>query len=346
MRFINAHCIEYTPDRFLSFDDVLLLPQMSNIPSRNDPSIKLTTRFTSRTSLSIPIISANMDSITESKMAITMGKLGGAGILHRFYKDYNKWLADVKLVNEALNRVAFSIGLAHQDLERIDDVLKISKQRPIVCIDVANAQTEMMYNHVLNIRKKYGGDIEIIAGNVCTPAAIASLASAGVDAVKVGVGPGSVCSTRVVTGVGCPQFSSIVLARNTVYSLQKNIGIIADGGIRNSGDIVKALAAGADSVMIGRLLAGTDQAAIPNLYRGQASQSFLEDRGKTDVSAEGESITVNPTGSAGKIIHQLVGGLKSGMTYTNSRSIPELYNNATFIEITNSARIEGTPHAV
>lgn len=372
MQFINAHNVPYTPSNWLSFDDVLLIPKESDLESRNDPRIQLNTKFTSNLDLRIPLISANMDTVTGAKMVKAIGSKGGFGILHRFYESPETYLADISEVIDAFNIVAFSVGAAANELNFVEEVLKKTQaQHYIVCVDVAHGHLRKCIQQVRNLRKAFGTNVQIIAGNVCTASATADLVYAGVNAVKVGVGPGSHCTTREVTGHGLPQLSAIMQCRMALNGLVKsNVALIADGGIRTSGDIIKALAAGADSVMIGRLFAATQESPgvlfqqFPGgayraeyseiskeyisykKYRGQSSQDFLNSIGKTGVTSEGESSYIKYRGSVIPIIDSLVQGIRSGLSYAGCPDLTKLSEYATFIEISQNAHIEGTPHGV
>lgn len=382
MEFVNAHLIKYEPTNFLSFDDVSLMPKYSSFDSRNDSKISTSARLMTDMNLKVPILSANMDTVTASEMCIAMHNAGGMGILHRFYGKFNEstkrwepnkslWLDDVKRVQDYTGRVAISIGASPKDVDLVGEILKFTKT-PIVLVDTAHGHLKLSLAQINLLSKTYGSNIRIIGGNVCTAQATQAIIAAGANCVKVGVGPGSNCSTRVVTGCGIPQLSAIMMARRVVSGMQSNATVIADGGIRNSGDIVKALAAGADTVMIGGLLAGTketsgeltdqfggsfkvpeirpgakkpDYSGAYKLYRGQSSAHFLEDLGREDVSAEGVHRYIPYKDiSATEVIKNLVGGLRSGMSYCGASTLDKLHESATFVEISQNSHIEGTPH--
>ena len=473
----------------LSFDDALLIPRRSSIRSRKKVITK--SRFTRKIWLSIPIVSAAMDTVTESRMAIAMAREGGIGVIHRFMPaekqaeevlkvkraeniviedpytvDPEMSVGDAKrlmkrlrvsglivvdkerrvlgiltrrdvlfedddrLVKDAMTPrsemivakpgismeeaeeifrkykveklplvdendrlkglitsvdlvkrkmypnasrdsrgrllAAAAIGVREESIRRADLLVKAGVD--VIVIDVAHGHTEMVIDIVKRLRRTYGDEIEIVAGNVVTPEGVEDLASAGVDAVKVGIGPGSVCTTRIVAGVGVPQLTAIMMCSEKAREL--DIPIIADGGIRYSGDIVKALAAGASTVMIGRLLAGTDESpgaiVVRNgrkykIYRGMASlyamlgrevreagneAEALLDASEYSYYAEGVEAYVPYTGSVSEVIKQLVAGLRSGMSYLGARTIEELRENAVFIRITESGFRESLPHDV
>lgn len=382
MQFINAHNVKYTPDKFLSYNDVLLLPHRSDLTSRNDAKIDLSTKFTSNINLNTPILSANMDTISEADMVLAMASHGGFGILHRFYNDKERFRADVEKIVTKYSGIAFSIGTNPDDLSIVNDITKIyEKAQIVVCVDVANGHLRKSLDQISKLRKTFGSRIQIIGGNVCTPQGVMDLVSHGVDAVKIGIGGGSLCSTRLVTGHGMPMLTSIIQARQTINALQSNVAIIADGGIKTSGDIVKALAAGADSVMVGGLLAATVETPGPRYiktssfnglwkyeeldlvnnteeaykefnfiqykkYRGQSSKDFMDSIEKVNVAPEGEHTYLPCRGPVGDILKNLIGGIRSGMTYTGAKNLHELSEKALFIEIGQHGYIEGTPHGV
>ena len=473
----------------LSFDDVLLVPRRSSIRSRREVDTR--SRFTKRIWLNIPIVSAAMDTVTESRMAITMAREGGIGVIHRFMpaqkqaeevskvkraenividkpatirpeatvreaKDLMSFLGisgllvvdeenrllgiitrrdvifedDGKLVKECMTPkenmiiagpevsledarevfrkhkieklplvdedgklkglitsvdlvkreaypsasrdskgrllAAAAIGVREREIERAK--LLVEADVDVLVIDVAHGHSEMCVEMVRRIRKIYGDEVEVVAGNVATREGVEDLASAGADAVKVGIGPGSVCTTRLVAGVGVPQLTAVVKCAEAAERM--GVPIIADGGIRESGDIVKALAAGADTVMIGKLLAGTDESpgavVLKNgrrykIYRGMASMyamlgrefrlreneaEALLDASEYSYYAEGVEAYVPYTGSASDVIKRLVAGLRSGMSYLGARNIEELKRNAVFIRVTAASLRESAPHDV
>lgn len=355
MKFINAHGVEYVPNRWLTFDDVTLMPQYSNIPSRNDPSIKLDSKLTPEITLPTPIISANMDTVTGARMAIALGRLGGLGILHRFYPSKDLWWADIQQVVTEFNAVAFSVGLAESDADLVGEVLSLT-ENVIVCVDTAHGDSQKSLLQIKRIKTNFPA-ATIIGGNVCTPDGAERLISQGASVAKVGISSGSCCSTRVITGHGMPLLSSIIAIRNRINNLQTNTGLIADGGIRNSGDAVKALAAGANCVMLGRIFAGAEETPETVVetpdgpmkrYRGQSSADFMASIGKSGVTPEGVSGLVPYTGPVENTMLDFLGGIRSGMTYSGARTLsgdPQSLNRkAIFAEISTAAYIEGTPH--
>ena len=472
----------------LTYDDVLLEPKHSSIASRRD--VDTATRFSRRISMAIPIVSANMDTVTESAMAIAMARMGGIGVVHRFLpidrqaeevrrvKRVEGWVIEdpytigpddrvsdartamvrhgvsglpvvdadghlvgivtsrdilfasdsepvrtrmtprerlitapavggislardlmeqhrvekIPLVDESNQlrglvtakdlvrslqfpystkdakgrlRVAAAIGVVGDYLERAHAL--VNAEVDALVVDVAHGDADHTIHAVQAVRAALGS-VELVAGNVATASGTAALIDAGVDAVKVGVGPGSICITRVVAGVGIPQLTAVM---DCAREAQRQGGpIIADGGIRNSGDITKALAAGASSVMLGNLLAGTTespgltirrggrpykisrgmasaQATLARLSREEPHRGWAEwEEDLERVVPEGVEAVVPYRGDVGEILFQLVGGLRSGMSYCNARTLEELRRNATFVRITDAGRRESGPHDV
>ncbi len=472
------------PDTALTYDDVLLTPQYSDVKSRRKLSTR--TKLTADIEMQIPIVSANMDTVTEHKMGIVMAREGGFGIIHRFMTideqvmqiqrvkkaesfvvenpitlnekssvgdawrlvnetdtggivivDKNNRVVGIVTTRDMLfenhnNRpiteimtskvitapletqleeaekflhkyrieklplvdgkgclkglitlkdimkiakfpkatkdsrghlaVGAAVGVKDSELKRVERLLEVGADAIIV--DIAHGDSELEINIVRQIRKNFP-QAQIIGGNVATGEGTQRLIDAGVDAVKVGVGPGSICITRIVAGAGVPQLTAVM--QSAEVARPQGIPIIADGGIRTSGDIVKALAAGASSVMVGSLLAGADES--PGMVmtrkghrykvsRGMASLKANLARkareGENDISkeeieeyvSEGVEAAVPYRGSTREIIKQLVGGLQSGMSYTNAHSIEELYEKARFVRITSVGLRESHPHDV
>lgn len=467
----------------LTFDDVLLVPKRSPVRSRRD--VDLSTNLSKNIKLNIPIVSANMDTVTESAMAISMAHNGGIGIIHRFMPierqveevqkvkraesviiehpyttGPNATMADAKRMmqekgvngllvvdtkgkllgiltardllfeNNESRRVSELMtpmeklhtaraGASIDDARQLLRKYKIEKvplvdeegylrglitskdmvtlaERPQACkdskgqlivgaavgiregyldraralvdagvdvivVDVAHGHSEWVLEVVRKLKKELGG-VDVIAGNVATPEGTKDLIVAGADAVKVGIGSGSICITRIVTGAGVPQLTAVMECAEAARAL--NVPIIADGGIRNSGDITKALAAGASSVMIGSMLAGTDESpgvtVMRNgrkykLHRGMASVGASLKRGipeseddsaLLDYVAEGIEAFVPYRGNSHEIIAQLAGGIRSGLSYCGARTLAELRQNASFVRLTQAALSESYPHDV
>ena len=468
----------------LTFDDVLLVPKYSDITSRSQTD--LSTKLSRNISLSIPFISANMDTVTEAPMAVTMARAGGIGIIHRFLtiQEQAKEVIKVKragsviienpytinqdktvqnaidyanvqdvsgllvvdsdsklvgivtdrdllfekdtthLIKEVMtkdvvtakpgldleeakeilhkNRIeklplvddsGFIAGLiTSKDITNIEDYPAASKDkkgRPLVgaavgvkgdflertealleagtdvlVVDIAHGHSENAINTVKNIKKAFP-DCELIAGNVATAQGVEDLIKAGVDAVKVGVGSGSICITRVITGSGVPQLTAVMDCAK--IGRDHGIPIISDGGTRTSGDATKALAAGASSVMVGSILGGTDESPGTVLtkngkrfkvYRGMASlgaslgrksketgsTSFDDDL--NDYVAEGVEAMVLYKGTVTDILKQLTGGVRSGLSYCGAHNISQMQQNAEFIKMSGAGFAESQPHDV
>lgn len=473
----------FNPPLALTYDDVLLRPRFSTIASRRDADTS--TKLTNRIKLNIPVVSANMDTVTESAMAIAMARMGGIGIIHRFIsiqeqaeevtrvKNAGHWrdkeiytisqnqtlaeawqLLEIKKVSSLLvvdkknllvgiltaRDISFEdnpaklvrdlmtsgkklitglpdisleeaqkvltkykieklpliskkgrlVGLATaQDVikeKAFKDALRDSKGRfmvgaaigvrgdwferaqslvkagvDVLVLDIAHGHSQQALNVIREVKNKL--DVDLIAGNVATYEGARDLAAAGADAIKVGIGPGSACTTRIVAGIGVPQFTAITQCASALKDF--NIPLVADGGIRMSGDIVKALAAGASSVMLGNLLAGCKECPGETVerdgkqykvYRGMASAGASQSRIKIDVTPnvrdwldlrsvpEGVEAVISFKGSVTDLVHNLVGGLRSGMSYLNSSTVDQMPANADFIQITGAGLTESHPH--
>ncbi|HUH96622.1 MAG TPA: IMP dehydrogenase [Anaerolineales bacterium] len=472
------------PDVALTYDDVLLVPQYSEVASRRRLSTQ--TRLTRKIVLQAPIVSANMDTVTESEMAITMAREGGIGIIHRFMTideqvkqiervkkaesfivqnpialtlsdtvgDVKKIVAetytggilvldadgrlvgiittrdllfeeeDARLLSEIMTRnvvtappdttleqaekilhqhrieklplvdaqgklaglitlkdimkiseypkatkdprgrlaVGAAVGVKSTELKRVERLLEAGAD--CIVVDIAHGDSKLEIDIIKSIRRQFPA-AQIIGGNVATAEGAGRLIEAGVDAVKVGVGPGSICITRTVAGAGVPQLTAVMDC--AAAARPQNIPIIADGGIRSSGDVVKALAGGASTVMIGSLLAGTDES--PGLLMTRKGHRYKVSRGMASLQAnvarkaregegeitqeeiedyvsEGVEAAVPYRGSAREMLNQLIGGLRSGMSYTDAQSVDELYEKAVFTRITAVGLAESRPHDV
>ena len=346
----------------LTYDDVLLLPDESDVvPSE----VETKTRLTRNIWLDVPLVSSAMDTVTESTMAIGMAKAGGIGILHRNLS-IDDQVAHVKRARE-FGIVGAAVGVGEDGFARAQAIIEAGVS--VVVVDTAHGHHRAVLDAIERIKKQYPA-IEIIGGNVATRAGAQALINAGADAVKVGVGPGSICTTRVVAGVGVPQISAIMEAHKACVTA--DIPLIADGGLQYSGDIVKAIVAGADTVMLGSLLAGTDESPGELIeidgrkfksYRGMGSLGAMQSRGEQksyskdrymqdDVLSEDKLV---PEGIEGKVrykgsvtstVHQLVGGLRSGMGYAGAADIASLKRKGQLIQITSAGLQESHPHDV
>ncbi len=331
--------------RGLTFDDVLITPSKSDVKSRRDPS--LNSQLTKKQTISTPIISANMDTVTEGEMALAMNKLGGAGILHRFVSIEQQVEFVQQLKTQGAKVISASIGVNGDYKERALALIKAGTN--VITIDIAHGHSTSMMD-VMKWLKDTSPTTEIIAGNMAMPEAARDLIEAGADAIKVGIGPGSMCTTRIITGCGVPQLTAIALCAEVAESY--GVPVIADGGIRTSGDIVKAFAAGASTVMLGSMLSGTIE--TPGLiqngrkqYRGMASKDAqVSWRGGVPegMAPEGESTFVNVKGHVKDVILELSGGIRSGMSYVNATTISEIKEKARFIEMSSAGVFESRAH--
>jgi IMP dehydrogenase len=333
--------------RGLTFDDVLIVPSKSDVRSRRDPV--LTSRLTRKIEISAPLISANMDTVTESEMAIAMAKQGAFGILHRFISIEDQ-AHQVSLVKASgAEHVGASIGVSDDFKPRAEALVKAGAS--VLTIDIAHGHSVAMLETMAWLKDRFP-EVQIIAGNIATPEAAEELIDAGADAIKVGIGPGSMCTTRIITGCGVPQLTAIALCAEVAEA--QGVPVIADGGIRTSGDIVKAFAAGASTVMLGSMLAGTMETPGEikggrKQYRGMASKAAqVSWRGgvPAGMAAEGESTFVNIKGHVRDVVLELTGGIRSGMSYINATSIAEIRQKARFIEMSASGVYESRAHGL
>jgi len=337
---------------YYSYNDIFLIPKCTSLKSRSEAStnVKL-----GKFDLSIPFISANMDTITGPQMAMALWNLGAVGALHRFNDTKNAVSDYLEVVDNSGHHdgdCIVSIGV-NKDYQNRAKAL-YSAGATVFLVDVAHGHSIQVKDTLKWLKTTFSDSITIIAGNVATPDAVTDLAQWGADIIKVGVGPGSVCKTRIVTGHGVPQFSCL-LDCSAAADLN-NVKIIADGGIRNSGDIVKSFVAGADYVMIGSLFAGTEQTpgekhivnnTYVKSYRGMASNDaqMLYKGNDTKLPAEeGITLTIPYKGDVGQIVVELQQGLKSGMSYCNAYTLDNVYTNAQWGIQTTSGYAEGTPH--
>lgn len=324
-----------------TFDDVLIEPQGSEIRSRRD--VDLSSSPHPLINLRLPIISSNMDTITGPEMCVKMKQLGGMGILHRFntIDENTKDFLEVKTKSGGSDYIGCSLGI-NEGVDRLNALYEAGCR--IFCIDVAHGHSK----HVADFTKfckVTHPDICLIVGNVATWPGAKYLIDNGADILKVGIGGGSVCSTRIKTGCGVPQLTAII-------DTTDEGPIIADGGCRSSGDIAKALAAGAQLVMLGGILAGTDETPGEvfqgyKIYRGNASREVVNEKlgGMTEwKTSEGISTEVLTKGPVADIIKDIEGGLRSALTYVGARNLAEFRANARFIKITNAGMVESHPH--
>jgi len=299
----------------IDFNDVLMVPKYNKVRSREH--VNLETRLTRNYKMKLPIISANMDTITESDMAIALGNLGGLGVIHRFM-DIDKQLIEVTRVKQKNLLTAVAIGV--KDFE-YDVGRHYFARTDILVLDIAHGHSKYAGKAVEYIKSKYP-EMDVIAGNIATKDAAEYFLSKGADAVKVGIGPGFACTTRRQTGVGVPQLTAIM---DVYEAIQGEIPIIADGGIREPGDLAKAIGAGADSIMSGYIFAGCDETPPlgRNIYRGSASF----DTGYI----EGREVEVESKGPIKNVVDSYTKGLRSAITYNGKDKLTDFVGRADFI---------------
>lgn len=333
----------------VTYDDVLMVPQFSDIQSRKEVNIGNWLDEERGLWFSLPVISSPMDTVTEDQMAILISGMGGLGIIHR-YNTIERQCEIVEIVSNEVfaNQFGCAIGITGDYLERAEALYK--KGVKILCLDVAHGDHILMKKALITLRETLGYGPHLMAGNVATLDGFNNLASWGANSIRVGIGGGSICSTRIQTGHGVPSLDSVIECTGTPY----DVAIIADGGIRNSGDIVKALGARADFCMLGSILAGTskspgeifinDVGHARKIYRGMASKDAQMDwRGKVS-SLEGISTTIPYKGETSDVISQLENGIRSGFSYSGARTIAELWSKAKFVRETSAGTRESDTH--
>ena len=342
----------------LTFDDVLLTPKYSEIlPSE----VTTNTSLSKNLNLKIPIISSAMDTVTESKMAIAIAKAGGIGVIHRNL-DIKSQISEINKVKSKKLLVGAAVGAGPLEYKRAEAILKANVD--LIVVDTAHGHTKKVGEIIRKIKKLKSNKTTLCAGNIATTEAAKFLIKLGAEVIKVGIGPGSICTTRLVAGIGVPQLSAILAVRKGVG--RKKVSIIADGGIKFSGDISKALAAGADAVMIGSLFAGTNESpgkiikkngklfksfrgmgSIGAMNKGSADRYFqTKQKDTSKYVPEGVEGLVKYKRSVEKIIYRLIGGLKSSMGYLGEKKIINLRNKPKFVKITKAGFYESMVHNI
>ncbi len=331
----------------LSYDDVFLVPQYSEISSRSDASLK--SKVSNKITLEVPIISANMSDITDSKMAIAIAKLGGLGVIPRFMS-IEEQSDEVSLVKKQGLLVGAAIGSRKNTLEQATSLVNAGAD--ILFLDVAHGHMIKTLEATTDLKRQFGDKVDIVSGNSATYEATRDLFKAGADTVKVGVGPGSICTTRIMTGSGVPQITAIIESARAAREYKKFI--IADGGAKTSGDIVKGLAAGSSAIMVGNILAGTDEA--PGELVDKDGKKFKVCNGSTsptekakqslDNHVEGVESIVPYKGSLASLIEKYAANIRSGFSYSGSLDIETLWKNAKFVRITSQGLRESGAHDV
>ncbi|OGH16577.1 MAG: hypothetical protein A3C30_05310 [Candidatus Levybacteria bacterium RIFCSPHIGHO2_02_FULL_40_18] len=360
----------------LTFSDVLLLPGYSDF---NRSEIDLSTKLTRNIKLKIPLVSAPMDTVTESSLAIALAKMGGIGIIHRNLT-IERQVLEIKKVKRRKHLVGAGIGVSSGFRERVKSLVEAGTD--VIVLDSAHGHTKFLIEALAYIKRTYSSS-QVIAGNIATYEAARVLIAKGADGLRVGMGPGAICTTRIISGMGVPQITAI---RETVRAAKRaNIPIIADGGINHSGDMVKALASGASSIMMGSFFASTRESPgkkvrlkteeVPHRfksifnrgrkylfkeYRGMGSESAMKKGAKvksedefhgknyTDrtLIAEGVEGLVPIRGTVREVVEIALGGIKSGFYYCGTRSISEMHKKARFIRLTQASLQESHPHDI
>jgi len=341
----------------LTFDDILLLPKYSNIlPAKTNINLQLTKKV----SLKVPFLSSAMDTVTESKMAIGIANEGGLGIIHRNL-NIKQQSKEVKKVKNKKLQVGAAVGTSQEDIDRAKSLS--SNGVDLIVIDTAHGHSEKVLRTLEKLKKSIK-NIPVCVGNIATGEAAKKLYNSGADIIKVGIGPGSICTTRMVAGVGVPQISAIMEVKKALH--KKKIKIISDGGIKFSGDIAKALAAGADAIMMGSIFAGTEESpgkkfklngkfykqyrgmgSVGAMSSGSANRYFQKNfKDKSKFVPEGVEGRVEYKGNVSKIIYQLQGGLRSSMGYIGAKNLKEINKKAEFVKITKAGFYESMVHSV
>ena len=341
----------------LTFDDVTLAPKYSSVlPSQVNTSVKLSKNL----NLKIPLLSSAMDTVTESKMAIEIAKAGGIGVIHRNLSISDQ-LLEIKKVQKKGLAVGAAVGTNDTELSRAEKIIK--SKVDLIVVDTAHGHSKRVANIIKFIKKRKSSKTTLCAGNIATAEAAKFLCKLGVDIVKVGIGPGSICTTRLVAGIGVPQLSALLDVKK---GLNKNVKMISDGGIKFSGDIAKALAAGADAVMVGSMIAGTNEApgkiikkngklfkvfrgmgSVGAMNKGSADRYFQKkQKDSSKYVPEGVEGLIKYKGEVSKIIFKLIGGLKSSMGYLGSKNVIKLRNKPKFVKITKAGFYESMVHSI
>jgi IMP dehydrogenase len=342
----------------LTFDDVTMAPKYSEVlPSEVDTSTKLSSNLT----LKIPLLSSAMDTVTESKMAIAIAKAGGIGVIHRNL-DIKKQIEEIKKVKKLKLLVGAAVGAGPLELKRAEAILK--EKVDLIVVDTAHGHSKKVAEIIKVIKKNKNKKTALCAGNIATTEAAKFLIKLGVDIIKVGIGPGSICTTRLVAGIGVPQLSAILEVTKAIKKSKTKI--ISDGGIKYSGDIAKALSAGADAVMIGSLFAGSTETpgklikkngklfksfrgmgSVGAMNKGSADRYFqTKQKDSSKYVPEGVEGFSKYKGDVKNIIYKLIGGLKSSMGYLGAKKIFKLKINPNFVKITKAGFYESMVHNV
>jgi IMP dehydrogenase len=341
----------------LTFDDVLLVPQYSSVlPSETKLNINLGHNL----NLKIPFLSSAMDTVTESIMAVAIAQKGGLGIIHRNLS-ISQQVKEIEKVKSKKLIVGAAVGTANEDLLRVQSILDVGVD--LIVVDTAHGHSEKVLKILSKIKKKVS-KIPICVGNIASGQAALKLYNEGADILKVGIGPGSICTTRMIAGIGVPQITAVMDVKKSMKN--KKIKIISDGGIKFSGDIIKGLAAGADAIMMGSIFAGTDESpgkkfkyknkfyksyrgmgSIGAMSAGSSNRYFQKNyKDKSKFVPEGVEARVLYKGSVIEILYQLQGGLRSSMGYIGAKKIEEIQKKSKFVKITKAGFYESMVHSV
>ncbi|GAB1598276.1 GMP reductase 2-like [Argonauta hians] len=328
----------------LDFKDVLLRPKRSTIKSRAD--VDLTREFIFRNSgqtyNGVPVMASNMDTVGTFEMAETLSEYGMFTTIHKHYS-LEAWKEFAKKHPDKLQNIAASSGIAQGDLEKLESILEAIPEIHYICLDVANGYSEYFVQFLRDLRKKFPKHV-IMAGNVVTGEMVEELILSGADIIKVGIGPGSVCTTRKKTGVGYPQLSAVLECADAAHGLKGHI--ISDGGCTCPGDVAKAFGAGADFVMVGGMLAGhtesggemieRDGKKYKQFYGMSSATAMVKHTGKVAEyrASEGKSVEIEYRGPASATVQDILGGIRSTCTYVGASKLKELSRRTTFIRVT------------
>lgn len=335
-----------------TFDDLQIIPKYSEVESRS--GCNLTTRFTKQYKLGTPLVASPMDTVTEYNMALAMASHGGVGIIHRFMKIEQQG-NQARRLKEQEKLVAAAIGATGDFKERAQEL--VNAGAIVLLIDVAHGNTAQVRDAITWCKENLPSYVEVIAGNVATYEGALNLAQWGADCIRVGIGNGSLCETRIRTGIGIPQVTALMECVRAVEESGIDVPIIADGGIRMTGDVAKALSLGADSVMLGSLLAGTRESPgeiqrigmwaneqLFKKYRGSASAEVKQVHGLEEKNVEGNSKLIPYKGKVERIISDIKDGVRSAMSYVNATTIDKFQANSEHVLITQNGLIEAKPH--
>jgi len=346
-----------------TFDDIQILPKYSEIASRSQCNLK--TRFTKNYEMLMPYVSAPMDTVTDYEMASFMMGYGGVGVLHRFMsiEEQAKKVNEIKIgrINHGMVYsiphaiTCAAIGATGDYQERAKELVRAGAS--VLLIDVAHGNTKQVKDAITWCKENIADYVDIVAGNVATREGARNLADWGCDAIRVGIGNGSLCETRIRTGIGVPQVTALMECIAGVEESGLDVPVIADGGMKMPGDIAKALSLGADSVMLGSLLSGTRESPgeiqkvgmwpkeqLFKKYRGSASAESKKAHGMQDKNVEGNSKLIPYKGKAKRILDDISDGLRSSMSYVNANDLKEFRLNSEHVLITQNGLIEAKPH--